>query len=226
MINTEYNQCLPTLPILKKFLHLFFFVALSFWKRKCEIREEVRCESMTALRKIKNQGFTLIELLIVIAILGVLAVVVLVAINPVQQLARTRDSGRKSTIAQVGHALQAYYTARGGTYVTENATFMTSLQSAGELSTIPSSVAYSAISDPGCGAGAAEQNDLCYSYDATAGNAIVFAILESNVEDSKCATATDRPAFVYSTADGRAGLVCVGAAAYPADGAQTWNATQ
>jgi prepilin-type N-terminal cleavage/methylation domain-containing protein len=43
---------------------------------------------------IYNYGFTLIELLIVIAILGVLAVVVLVAINPIEQLARTRDGGR------------------------------------------------------------------------------------------------------------------------------------
>lgn len=44
------------------------------------------------MKNIKNFGFTLIELLIVMAILGVLAVVVLVAINPVQQLARTRDA--------------------------------------------------------------------------------------------------------------------------------------
>ena len=59
-------------------------------------------------RKNYLKGFTLIELLIVIAILGVLAVVVLVAINPVQQLARTRDAGRKSSVAQIGHAVAAY----------------------------------------------------------------------------------------------------------------------
>ena len=47
-----------------------------------------------------RRGFTLIELLIVMAILGVLAVVVLVAINPIQQLARTRDTGRKSGVTQ------------------------------------------------------------------------------------------------------------------------------
>ena len=48
---------------------------------------------MTAYLK---KGFTLIELLIVIAILGVLAVVILVAINPQEQLARGRGGGRTS----------------------------------------------------------------------------------------------------------------------------------
>jgi prepilin-type N-terminal cleavage/methylation domain-containing protein len=173
-----------------------------------------------------KRGFTLIELLIVIAILGVLAVVVLVAINPVQQLARTRDSGRKSSVTQIGHALSAYYTARNGAYPTEGNTYLTTMVTAGEIASAPSAVTYSAIADPGCAATAAVQNGWCYDYDATAGTVVVYTILESNVEDSKCATATDRPAFVYSSVDGRGGLVCVGAAAFPAAGAQTWNATQ
>ena len=177
---------------------------------------------MTAFKK----GFTLIELLIVMAILGVLAVVVLVAINPVQQLARTRDAGRKSGVAQLGRSLTAYYTSRGGTYVTENATWGTSLVTAGEITTVPSAIAYSAIADPTCGAGAAGQNSWCYDYDATAFEIVVFAGLESDSEDSKCAVATDRPFFVWSTADGRGGLVCLGATAFPAAGVQSWNATQ
>ena len=60
------------------------------------------------LRNFSSKGFTLIELLIVIAILGVLAAGSLVAIDPVEQLARARDSGRKSAVTQMGRALQAY----------------------------------------------------------------------------------------------------------------------
>lgn len=178
---------------------------------------------MTNYKTLKTKGFTLIELLIVIAILGVLAVVVLVAINPIQQLARTRDGGRKSAVGQIGRNLQAYYTARG-TYPTENTTYLTTLVSAGEIGSVPSAIAYSAITDPGCASGASEQNDLCYDYDTTNQNVIVYAGLESNVEDAKCTTATDRPFFVYSTADGRGGIVCLGAAAFPAAGAQTFIA--
>jgi prepilin-type N-terminal cleavage/methylation domain-containing protein len=183
----------------------------------------------TSLREnlVNVKGFTLIELLIVIAILGVLAVVVLVAINPVQQLARTRDAGRKSSIGQVGRALQAYYTARNGAFVPETAPdtdWMGRLVTSGELSTQPSAIAYSAITDPGCAGTHTADNGLCYDNNTT--DIIIYAGLESNVEDSKCATATDRPFFVYSSADGRAGLVCLGAAAFPSSGAQTWNATQ
>lgn len=180
------------------------------------------------VQKIRNAGFTLIELLIVMAILGVLAVVVLVAINPVQQLARTRDAGRKSGVAQIGRALTAYYTARGGSYVTENATWLTSLVTAGEISTEPSSISYSAITDPGCGLAAAEQNNWCYDYDATAGSeaAVVFAALESETESSKCDTSGQQPFFVWDTTDGRGGLVCFASGTFPSPGGQTWNTVQ
>ncbi|MCX7928289.1 MAG: prepilin-type N-terminal cleavage/methylation domain-containing protein [Patescibacteria group bacterium] len=169
-------------------------------------------------------GFTLIELLIVIAILGVLAVVVLVAVNPVQQLARTRDAGRKSAIGQVGRTLQAYYTARNATYVTEDDQWLNSLAVSGELSTVPSAITYSiGADDPNCGAGAVRANNLCYDYDDIENNAIVFARMESESEISKCNSGL-QPFFVYSTIDGRAGLVCSDTP--PTPGNQNWNSIQ
>ncbi|MBI3443668.1 type II secretion system protein [Candidatus Woesebacteria bacterium] len=179
-------------------------------------------------------GFTLIELLIVMAVLGVLAVVILLAINPVQQLARTRDSGRKSTVTQIGHSLEAYFTARGGTYLTStNCTgvataWLGCLQTAGEISTVPSSIAYSVTGTAACtitGAGTRGiQNNLCYSVNATGDQAIVYVTLESSAERTKCATGT-AGYFVWSTADGRGGLICL-ASGEPSPGTQTWNATQ
>ena len=48
-----------------------------------------------------RNGFTLIELLIVVAIMSVLAVVVLVAIKPVQRMADTRDARRGQDVNQI-----------------------------------------------------------------------------------------------------------------------------
>ena len=55
------------------------------------------------------RGFTLVELLIVIALIGVLAVAVLAAINPIEQLNRARDTGRESDAAQLLSAIDRYY---------------------------------------------------------------------------------------------------------------------
>ena len=127
-------------------------------------------------KKKLSSGFTLIELLIVIAILGVLAAAILVAINPLEQLARGRDGGRKSTIGQLGNAVQAYYTSQNGVYPTANATWITTLQTAGELKTIPPAIT------PGCGA-ANVQNGYCYAASAT--DAIVFTQGESASEKTR-----------------------------------------
>ena len=57
-----------------------------------------------------QKGFTLIELLIVIAILGILAAGILVAINPVQKINQANDANMKSNVGQIATALQSYYT--------------------------------------------------------------------------------------------------------------------
>src|SRR6185503_11862870 len=94
-------------------------------------------------KNFKSQsGFTLIELLVVIGVLGVLAGVMLVAINPLEQFARGRDSGRKTTVSQLGKAVQAYYTGRT-TYPTAAATWITTLVTAGEVKSAPVQPTYS-----------------------------------------------------------------------------------
>lgn len=155
-----------------------------------------------------KKGFTLIELLIVMAILGVLAVVVLVAINPVQQLARTRDAGRKSGVAQLGRALEAYYTSHGGTYIAQDAgnSWVQDLVDSGEISTVPSLITNSLTAY--C-TGGSIQSGWCYDAipDTVGTAAVLVSRLESDSEISKCTTGTGAW-FVWSTEQGRGGLVC------------------
>ncbi len=186
-----------------------------------------------------KKGFTLIELLIVIAILAALAVVVVVAINPVQNLARTRDSGRINTIGQLGHALEAYATNNNSVYVDEDGCGATAgwancLQTSGDLSTVPAVVA-AGITDPqggtyaACGNFAAglplNQNGWCYDASANVGTGpvIVYTRLESQSSSSKCAS-TEAAWAVYSSADGKAGIVCTADSnTEPTPGAQTFE---
>jgi len=185
-------------------------------------------KSLTTVR----QGFTLIELLIVMAILGVLAVVVLVAINPAQQLARTRDAGRKSTVTQLGHSLEAYFTSRNGEYLdATNCTaaeggplataWMGCLVYAGEMSSPPTEVNNSVgdAANVACStlviSGA--QNEYCYVVDNTIPGAIIWAVLESQTEESRC-PAAQTPNFIWNTSDGRGGTVCLNDGGVPAIG--------
>ena len=60
---------------------------------------------------IKNQhhGFTLIELLIVIALLGALAVGLLAALDPFEQLKKGTDTGIRNTVSEIHGAVIRYF---------------------------------------------------------------------------------------------------------------------
>lgn len=164
----------------------------------------------------------MIELLIVIAVLGTLMAVVVIALNPLQRLAQTRDAGRKSSVTQLGRNLDAYAVNNSSVYVAENATWITALVTAGEITTVPSAVAYSVAGISACTVNA--QNGYCYDATTAAGGApaVVFARLESTADNSRCAAATPEAYAVYSTADGRGGVVCRAAGAAPVPGTQTF----
>lgn len=167
-----------------------------------------------------KKGFTLIELLIVIAILGTLAVVVLIALNPVQQLARTRDAGRISTVTQLGHAMQALGTTRGGTYpvhggtgnCTGSATTGTNwvtncLVNGGEIQDEPTNPTYSANTSYGCGTGhASDPSGWCYV--GTAAGGTVYTSPEASSNRSLCPS-TGRAFIAFNTVDGRGGILCM-----------------
>ncbi len=157
-----------------------------------------------------QKAFTLIELLIVIAILGILTTAVLVAINPLEQFARGRDSGRKNMVDQVGHAIQAYYTAQNATYPPVTAAWMTALQTTQDIKTLPDNGVAGSNPVTICTAPGQLQNNVCYNANAI--DAVVYAVQGSRSEQVKagggavpCATNTFT---VWSSAAGRSGLYC------------------
>lgn len=74
------------------------------------------------MKKYLNQtfGFSLIELLIVIALIGVLATVLIMALNPNTQIKRARDAQRKSDVRQIQSGLEMYRADNGGYPATLN----------------------------------------------------------------------------------------------------------
>lgn len=65
---------------------------------------------MKTIQKIQK-GFTLVELLIVIGLLGVIALIVIAAINPLEQANRARDTRFKSDGSQLIAAIDRYFAA-------------------------------------------------------------------------------------------------------------------
>ena len=68
--------------------------------------------------KQKQKGFTLIELLVVIAIIGLLASVVLLALNSARQ--KSRDAKRVADVRQIATALELYLDTNSGYPTTAN----------------------------------------------------------------------------------------------------------
>src|SRR3954467_14426565 len=62
---------------------------------------------MISLKKARSSGFTIVELLIVIVVIGILAALVIVTYNGIQQ--KARDTERKTDVKAVQGQLEAYW---------------------------------------------------------------------------------------------------------------------
>jgi prepilin-type N-terminal cleavage/methylation domain-containing protein len=162
----------------------------------------------SVFKKNFSSGFTLVELLVVIGVLGVLSAAVLTAINPLEQFARGRDGNKKTVVNQLGHALQAYYSAQS-VYPAEGATWMDTLQTAQEIKVVPPAAT------PSCGNAAAPQ-DNGYCYDNTGTDATVYIAAESQAERTRIACAAANTVWiVWTSVAGKTGLACLAAGTYP-----------
>lgn len=84
--------------------------------------------------KLAKRGFTLIELLIVIALLGALAVGLLAALDPFEQLKKGTDTGVRNTVSEIHGAAIRYYAIKNYMPWCEDATCSTTVAQPDETS--------------------------------------------------------------------------------------------
>jgi len=105
-----------------------------------------------------QKGFTLIELLVVIGVIGILAAVVLVAVNPGRQFASARDTQRRADLYSVTNAIYQYAAENNGnlpTVITTTPTHIGTGAGLVDLSTIVVPTYIAAIPyDPSTGSSA------------------------------------------------------------------------
>lgn len=63
-------------------------------------------------KRSESNGFTLVELLIVIAIVGILAVGILIALDPVEQTRKASDANTLATTSEVKDAISRHFVSR------------------------------------------------------------------------------------------------------------------
>lgn len=99
--------------------------------------------------KITKKGFTLVELLIVIALLGALAVGLLAALDPFEQLKKGNDTGTRNLVSEVQGAVIRYYALKGWMPWCTATDTCDDISSATNLSSSPMDDAISRIVDSG-----------------------------------------------------------------------------
>jgi len=102
--------------------------------------------------KYLRSGFTLIELLIVIAVLGVLAAVTVMGIDPIDKINAANDTKIQRDTNALSTAMEAYAVANNGVYAADQAILVTS----GDLkTTLTAPTGYSAYTVSGGATGKA-----------------------------------------------------------------------
>ncbi len=182
--------------------------------QKTYMKNQLTSQKRFTLRSIATKGFTLIELMIVMAVIAILAGIVLVGIDPVEQTRRGTDTSTLSIVDEIEGGMNRYYVGKGGgsgAYVAEDANFLTNLAAAGELKSA------TIVPNGGstCGAGRVAASGYCYDLDASTGQFVIYAKGLSKRSQNKpaapCANTgpgTTETWVVYGSNAGKTGVTC------------------
>lgn len=129
---------------------------------------------MTSIKKAASKGFTIVELLIVIVVIGILAALVVVTYNGIQQ--KARDTERKTDINAMHGQLEAYQ-AQNGKYPTR-----ANLNDATFRSTNMKGLDKEALVDPKQTCDPAAANAACVAA-AAAANTYSYAVSPSGCDN-------------------------------------------
>lgn len=72
------------------------------------------------MNKKNNKGFTLLEILLVVGAIGILAGIVILAINPGKQLGDTRNAQRQADVSTISNAIYQYSIDNNGNFPSSN----------------------------------------------------------------------------------------------------------
>ncbi len=128
-----------------------------------------------------NRGFTLIEILLVVAAIAILAGIVILAINPLKQLAETRNAQRKADVNTISNAVYQYAIDTGTipTTITASPTEICKTDSVSctglvDLSVLTDDEKY-IVAIPQDPNGDCDENGVCYEISRTVNNRIIVS---------------------------------------------------
>jgi len=95
----------------------YILVGISYFTKKNKYDTIIRGNIKNIdMKKFNQKGFTLLEILLVIAIIGILAPIVLIAINPTRQIGQARNATRFANQVDIQKALDQYAIKNEGDY--------------------------------------------------------------------------------------------------------------